>query len=543
MQIVLLATGEKENLVPLTERKPSPLLPVVDRPVMAHLLEMLARQEFERILVSLWNQPGAIEEHFRTGRRWGLALDYVLQPDAWGNAGALKWAERLLTGPFIVLPADQLFSLDLAPVVARHQAQGNVATLVGNPAAGGNRFYASAGGRVQEDGNQGRPLAATGIAVLEPDVLGRVPRQQQFDLYSDLVPALLAAGLPVGAYEMSGYWNPLDTFAAYRQAQWDMLRSAELEVEERVAANLPRHPDLLVTQIAEGIWVGHRNGIHPTVRMSPPVYVGNDCALGSNVELGPGAVIGSFSVVADGATVCNSVVLDHTYVGELVHVDGRIVSGRHMVDVETGENIALVDEFLLSEARPEMVGSNAQRWLERLAALVLLGLSWPLLLLVGLLVFLFTGRLLARVPRIVPRRAGGDGVTEEETITLLRFYTRRPNGSFIGAGRWLEEWELHRLPELWNVIRGDLALIGVKPLAPAQREQMEQFWEETRRGQPGGFTGLWYVQTDRQSELDEVLATDAYYAATRTWHEDLRLLYKTLTGWRQRQNGQHTLVQ
>jgi lipopolysaccharide/colanic/teichoic acid biosynthesis glycosyltransferase len=98
----------------------------------------------------------------------------------------------------------------------------------------------------------------------------------------------------------------------------------------------------------------------------------------------------------------------------------------------------------------------------------------------------------------------------------------------------MEQWELYRLPELVNVLRGDMALVGVKPLQAIEADHLRELWQQKRHDLPAGFTGLWYMQTDVTSDLDAVLVVDVYYTATRTWHGDLLLLLRTPYRWLRR---------
>jgi lipopolysaccharide/colanic/teichoic acid biosynthesis glycosyltransferase len=117
---------------------------------------------------------------------------------------------------------------------------------------------------------------------------------------------------------------------------------------------------------------------------------------------------------------------------------------------------------------------------------------------------------------------------------MMRFRTRRAKGSFFVGGRLLEQLELQRLPELLNVLRGEMGLIGVKPLTPEETEQLTEEWHQRRHEAPAGFTGLWYLQTDATSELDTVIVTDVYYTATRSWRSDIVLLLRTPGTWLRR---------
>ena len=90
---------------------------------------------------------------------------------------------------------------------------------------------------------------------------------------------------------------------------------------------------------------------------------------------------------------------------------------------------------------------------------------------------------------------------------------------------------LERLPELFSVLKGDMSMIGVKPLSPQDQEQAKEAWQQRRFESKPGFTGLWYVQTNKNSSLDEIFITDAYYVSTRSGKKDLILLFQTVTAW------------
>lgn len=523
MQAIILATAETEKLQPLTQATPAPMLPLVNRPVMAYPLELLARVGFKEILVSLYQQGGAIEAYFGAGRRWNVRLNYVLQRQPWGSAGALRWAGSLLKEPFIVMSADSLVDVDIAAAVAQHQALGSAATVVAHSRPYGPPIRLDSSSRaacVADDGNY--TLYHTGVYIFEPAVLNLIRPRTPAGIIEDLLPALLAeTDLPVHVYQMTGYWNPLNTFKEYRAAQRTFLHTAW---ESPLAANgtpPPRYPAVQGRQIAKGIWVGRNNVIHPSARFSPPVYVGDNCRIGRDAEIGPETVIGSNVIIDDEATIQRSTILNDTYVGQLVNVSQRLVHKRLMIDPATGEQIEVVDDFLLNEAQPAIVGSAFQRGLDVVLALLLLIISLPLTLPLTLACLLTSRRVVQWISRVYT------GAGEERQFIYLPHFATGDNA----FGRWLEKSELCRLPELWSVLKGDLALVGVKPLSAEEASDLTESWQQTRHGHRPGFTGLWYVQTGRQSELDDILVADAYYAATRNWQQDTRLLLRTPAAW------------
>ena len=538
VRVILLATGEERNLPPLTDTMPAPMVPVVNRPVLEHNIEMLARQGFKNLIIALYHLGGSIEAYFGSGRRWGVTLDYRLQRDAWGSAGALKWSGPALDRPFLVLPGDRLVNVDLQALAAHHERSGATVTVVTSAfiGDGSRRLQTTDAGRVVGPA----PFAAgpdceadIGVYACDPAVLNYIPARQPFDMHRDLLPALLSADRPVHTLQSAGYWNGLGSFPCYQQAQQELLAQAwtangdqqpDISGGSGLAATVPGH------RYGPGIWAGRNNIIHPSVRFVPPVCIGDNCQIGRDVELGPNTVIGTNVIIGDEATVRESTIFNNTYVGQLVNVDNRFVRQNLMIDAVTAENIPVSDTFLLSESNPEIVGDTLRRLFHTVAAAGLLLLAFPLLLLIALLRLLRGGPVFSResvIARPPQNPGGGPPLQRTRTFDLFLF----------APTPWLTRLELRRLPSLWNVIKGDLALVGVKPLTPGDARLMTEEWQLRRYDYLAGFTGLWYVQTAPGAELDEILIADAFYVATRSWQLDLRLLWRTLAVWLRRRRA------
>lgn len=202
----------------------------------------------------------------------------------------------------------------------------------------------------------------------------------------------------------------------------------------------------------------------------------------------------------------------------------------------------VVDPFLLSHVGTQTEGPNrVVQALNGIVAGVLIVLLSPLLLLLWFLALLSSlGRPIARYPRVGHWITNADGSPGLYSFDLLNFQTRRRNGSYTRIGRLMERWEFQRLPELFNVLRGDLALVGVKPLRPEEALLLTEEWHQKRHDMQAGFTGLWYQQTDANSDLDTVIIADVYYTATRTWRSDLMLFLRTPSIWLHRNARRHS---
>ncbi|NWF79389.1 MAG: sugar transferase [Chloroflexi bacterium] len=542
MNVLILATDEQRTLSPLSDTLPGPMIPVVDRPVMATSIEILARAGQKQILVSLFERGGQIATYFGNGQRWGVDIRYLTQRQALGSAGALRFAGNSFTSTMLVLPGEALVDLDVAEALAFHRAHGGIATAIVHAPFPGSRaplVGVAPDGRLL--GSAGDVPAAhahlTGAYILEPAVLQHLPRHGASDIAQDLLPAIRASGELVYGYRMHGYWNPMDSLAAFQDAQEVYLTSAfracapDLMPDEGRA--VVRYPSIEARQIAPGIWGDHNHAIHPSAKLTPPIYVGSNSWVGREVELGPLAVIGASVMVDDEATVVQSTVLANTYLGRLVYARRRILNADTISDPQEDVTVRVVDPFLLGP-----IGATAstrgvfRRLVSLLAALLLIIVLSPLLVLLGVLAsFGSAGRPITRSPRVGQRLPGQ---SEPLTFQLLQFQTRRPGGEYTPFGRWLESWALQHLPALFNVLAGDMALVGVKPLRPDEYASLREAWHQRRHESPAGCTGLWYLRTNGNSDLDTVIVTDVYYTATQSWYNDLRILLRTPGAWLRR---------
>ena len=553
MKVLLLANGDAQKLYPLTEVMPSALVPVVGRPIMEHILEMLARQSIKQMFVSLQFRAGSIEAYFGSGRRWGAQLDYFLQRDTLGSAGAMKWAQTSLDETFLVIPADIMLDLDIQSALEQHRSQGNAATMIVNqtayPAARRLKFDEQGCPLIDPDSSQsGRRQPSmdgyiTGAYLFEPQVLKEIPARTHFDIQTQLIPALVSKGLQVGVHCMEGYWNPLDTFKAYQEAQSTLMYHLMSSSISLGSQPVLRFYSLEGKRIMPGVWAGKNSFIHPTARILPPVFIGAKSQIGRDVELGPDVVIGENVIVDEGASIASSTILNQTYVGQMVNIERRVVRQNMMIDLDSSESVKIADAFLLSALKPNLSRSGWVLARDRLLALLLLVLSLPLTLPLALALWFTTGRIFTSQLRACRKSGAVDPAQSDQvdSFRLIRFADSLKNGSSTAFTRWMKHWGLVRIPELLNVLTGDLRLVGVYPLTMEDARQTTEAWQEKMRNFYPGLTGLWYVQSQRGSEVLELQVIDAYYIATRSWKKDLAILIQTPAAWLRRRKIAQTV--
>ncbi len=225
MNAVVLAAGKGSRLASLTAAVPKPMLAVGGRPVIGHLLALLARTGVREVFMNLHHRPDVLRDYCGDGVRWGLRIHYAVEAELLGTAGALRSFARRLDGPFFVAYGDNFFECDPAPLWAFHEARRPLATIALFPkddVTGSGVVQLDAEGRVRRFVEKPAPAEAYGrlvnggLYVLSPAVLPLLPDKVPCDFGYDVFPALVASGHPVYGRVLDGAVWPIDTPELYR---------------------------------------------------------------------------------------------------------------------------------------------------------------------------------------------------------------------------------------------------------------------------------------------------------------------------------------
>ncbi|HEX2235921.1 MAG TPA: NDP-sugar synthase, partial [Actinomycetota bacterium] len=266
MQAVVMAGGEGSRLRPLTSNMPKPMLPVANRPLIEHILELLRAHGTTDVVVTVQFLASVIRNYLGDGSDLGLTVSYSTEEVPLGTAGSVLNARDLLAGPFVVVSGDALTDLDLGAVVDFHKERGAAATLVLKRMEDPLEFgivMTGEGSRIErflEKPTWGQVFSDTvntGIYVLEPDVLDLIPADQPYDFSSELFPLMLDKGLPLFGYVADAYWTDVGNTDAYLHAHYDVL-----------AGRVRTEPQGF--ELRPGVWVGEDVEIDPTARVEGP---------------------------------------------------------------------------------------------------------------------------------------------------------------------------------------------------------------------------------------------------------------------------------
>ena len=365
MKAMILAAGKGTRVQPITHVIPKPMIPILQKPVMEFLLELLKEHGFTEVMVNVSHLAEEIENYFRDGQRFGVEIAYSFEGsiqdgeligDALGSAGGLKKIQDFQTffdDTFVVLCGDALIDLDLTEAVKRHRAKGALASLVTKTVP---KDQVSSYGLVVSDDDgkiqafQEKPNVEdalsdtinTGIYLFEPEIFEHIPSGTSFDIGADLFPALVKQGASFYALPMDFEWVDIGKVPDY----WQAIRSV-LQGEVR-QVGIPGK------EVRPGVFTGLNVAANwDKINVEGPVYVGGMTKIEDGASLIGPTMIGPSCYICEGATIDNSIIFDYSRIGAGVQLVEKLVFGRYCVDKE-GDHIDLQEaalDWLITDAR------------------------------------------------------------------------------------------------------------------------------------------------------------------------------------------------
>jgi len=304
---MVLAAGLGTRLRPLTYEITKPMVPVLDRPVMAHILDLLDRHGLEETIANLHYFPDSIREHF------GERLTYRYEPELLGTAGGVRaCAEFFGEDPFLVISGDALTDIDLTALTARHREAGGIATLAVKKVPDTREYGVvlhDREGRITGFQEKPRPdealsdLGNCGIYVFSPEIFDYFPERPFADWAQDVFPALLEHDVPFHIHEVREYWNDVGSFGELRQGTFDAL-GGELHLEVEGA------------EVAPGVVVSGGRPLPEDAEVEGPAWIGRDVEIGAGVRLMGPIVLGDGATIGERAQLRETIVFPGTHVAD-----------------------------------------------------------------------------------------------------------------------------------------------------------------------------------------------------------------------------------
>jgi mannose-1-phosphate guanylyltransferase/mannose-1-phosphate guanylyltransferase/phosphomannomutase len=304
MRAMVLAAGLGTRLRPLTYEITKPMVPVLDRPVMQHILDLLERHGITEVIANLHYFPETIRDYF------GERISYRYEPELLGTAGGVRaCAEFFGDEPFLVISGDALTDVDVTALAASHRECGGIATLAVKAVADTREYGVvlhDRDGRIT--GFQEKPapeealsnLGNCGIYMLQPEIFDYFPKEPFVDWAMDVFPVLLANDVPFHMHEVREYWNDIGSLTELRNGTFDALRG---ELHLRIDGE----------ELSPGVVLAGGDGsVGIDCSMEGPAWIGRDVTIGAGVRLMGPVVIGNGSTIGRGAQLRSSIIFPGT---------------------------------------------------------------------------------------------------------------------------------------------------------------------------------------------------------------------------------------
>jgi mannose-1-phosphate guanylyltransferase / phosphomannomutase len=359
MRAVLMAGGSGTRLRPLTCDLPKPMVPVLNRPIAEHIINLLKRHGITEIVATLHYLPDVMRDYFQDGSDFGVQMTYAVEEDQpLGTAGCVKNIAELLDDTFLVISGDSITDFDLSAAIEFHKSRNSKATLVltrvPNPIEFGvvitdeqmhiRRFLEKPStSEIFSD------TVNTGTYILEPSVLDYLPVNEECDFSKDLFPLLLEKGEPMYGYIAEGYWCDVGHLDAYRDAQYDGLHQ-KVEL------------DFAYQELKSGLWVGQNTHIDPTAKIETPALIGSNCRIGPRVTIEAGTVIGDNVTVGADADLKRPILWNGAIVGDEAHLRACVICRGTRVDRRAHVLEGAVVGPLSTIGEEALVSPNVRVW-------------------------------------------------------------------------------------------------------------------------------------------------------------------------------------
>lgn len=366
---MILAAGKGTRVRPLTYELPKPMIPLLGKPVMAYLIEHLAKHRINEVMINVSYLHEKIQQYFGDGHRFGIEIGYSFEgdisngkiiPSPVGSAGGMRKIQDF--GGFfnettIVICGDAIIDLDITAAVAEHRKNGALVSLVAKEVPV-DRVSDYGIVLTDEDGKiisfQEKPsqsealsnLASTGIYIFEPEAINLIPSGSTFDIGSDLFPLLVDKNLPFYAINQHFNWIDIGLVSDY----WEVMQ--QLMQGDVPSMKMPGK------EVKPGVWVGLNVRVDwENTKIQGPVYIGSGSRIDKGTEIIGPTWISDGCHVQRGGRVVRSVLFEYTRVGQDYSFEEMVVCGEYCVD-RHGRMMHVDDDacdLIWSDAREKVI--------------------------------------------------------------------------------------------------------------------------------------------------------------------------------------------
>ncbi len=332
MKAMIMAAGVGSRLMPLTMYIPKPMVPVGNRPLMEHTVNLLGQHGCKEVIANLHYHSRVINDYFKDGTKNGMSITYSPEEELLGTAGGVKNCEWFLNETFVVISGDALTDIDITALFHAHRQNGALATIALKQVDEVEHF----GIVIRDENNkirsfQEKPkpeealsnMANTGIYLFEPEIFKYIPPRQFYDFGKQVFPYLVKIGAPFYGVNIDDYWCDVGNINTYRQAHQDLLSGA---VRVKSSGRLICSSDQARVLAGKQVIIGDQ------VRFQGTVVIGDGCIIGDGVTIS-NSIIWNDSQIGDSAVINESVIGSRCELGSAVRLEaGTVVASGCILD-------------------------------------------------------------------------------------------------------------------------------------------------------------------------------------------------------------------
>lgn len=546
---------------------PKLLLPIANRPLVEYQGAVLASAGVELLIVVVGDESDRLILDVQgVLSKFPFKIKVVTQETPRGTAGSLQQVADLIRGnSFWVLSSDLLLDSNLSKMVEHHFDSASSATVgacsVDEPPWEMERIEVDSEGliknvhRMHPAYSRRSRLRPVGIYLFDPTVLDDIPEEGYFDIKEQLFPLLRSRSLTSRVWEIRDYCQNITSFDRYIAANWDvLLNRAAFNDLRRWASSVPsaataRGPDASPFLVPP-VLISPGSQIDEGAVVIGPTCIGGGCRVEKDVVLNSCVLLGG-SRVKSGARVTNCIVSEGVAIKEGAELRDMVVlpdswSERGSVIFQGVRNGTSVKAEQVAVKAPTATKESYQS-LKRLFDIFVSGcillLSVPLMILIAIAIKMdSSGPILFR-----QRRCGKKGVeftmykfrsmvsNAEEVKREIQFLNEVDGPMFkiiedprtTRVGRFLRATNLDEFPQFWNVLRGDLSLVGPRPLSWDEMH-LNPRWRDLRISVPQGIVGLWQIYSHTKTSFADWIRYDTEYVYNRSFWLDLKIILMTV---------------
>ncbi len=355
VRAVIMAGGEGTRLRPLTVNRPKPMVPLLNKPLMEHVVDLLAKHGIREIGVTLHYLPETIMRYFMDGSGYGVRIYYSIEDKPLGTAGGVKllvdkygWDETL-----VIISGDVFTNIDLSEMLRYHREKGAVFTMAVRKMEDPTRYGITLLG---DDGRILRFLEKPswsevfsdiinmGIYIIEPEALEVIESGREYDFAKNLIPELLRRRQPMYGWRADGYyWSDIGNIEQYKQTHWDIL-------DGKISPPKP----LLSSRVSNGVFIGRDSNICGNAELIPPVYIGSEARIGDGAVIGPYTVIGDNAIIDKRVTAEKTIIWSHAYIGYSSRITDAVIGEKTKIE----EQVVIHDGAVIGDE--SIIGRGSQ---------------------------------------------------------------------------------------------------------------------------------------------------------------------------------------